>query len=97
MRTAASGAEALRLAAAEAFDAVLSDLRMPDMSGTRLAAQLAVAYPRLEGRILLMTGDALSATGADLHAGITVLEKPLDLATLRAALQPFLAEARPSR
>lgn len=90
-RAASNGETALRLAAAERFDAVLCDLRMPDMSGARLAERLAAVDPRLRGRILLMTGDALLAAAGELPAGLPVLEKPLDLAALRAALAPLLA------
>lgn len=82
-RTATSGADALHAVAAARFDAVLTDLRMPDLDGARLVPRLVAADPRLEGRILAMTGDALSATAPD---GVRLLEKPVDPVTLRAAL-----------
>ncbi len=88
---AACGEEAIGLAGAGGFDAVLTDLRMPDMSGIRLAGRLVAMDPRLAGRILLMTGDTLHSAGGELPDGIAVLDKPLDLATLRAAIRPLLA------
>lgn len=86
-RTATSGAAALHAVAATRFDAVLTDLRMPDIDGARLISRLVLADPRLDGRILAMTGDALSAIALD---GVRLLEKPVDPATLRTALAALL-------
>ncbi len=83
-----SAAAALEAAAARSFDAVLTDLRMPDMAGDRLAQRLLAANPALRGRIVLMTGDALSA--AHLEIDVATIEKPVDLASLRATLAPLL-------
>ena len=52
--TADSGTEALRLAASQAFDLVLSDHLMPGMTGTELAEQLKAKNPELP--ILLISG-----------------------------------------
>jgi two-component system chemotaxis sensor kinase CheA len=45
VRTAADGEEALRLALAESFDLVVSDVRMPRLDGLGLTARLR-AHPR---------------------------------------------------
>ncbi|PZQ48340.1 MAG: hypothetical protein DI556_14415 [Rhodovulum sulfidophilum] len=74
---------ALRAAAADRFDAVLTDLRMPGMGGDQLAARLVALAPRLKGRIIVMTGDALRVPA---EADFPVLEKPVEIAALRAAL-----------
>lgn len=52
--TASSGAEALRLAASQRLDLVVSDHLMPGMSGTELAKQLKAIQPGLP--ILLLSG-----------------------------------------
>jgi CheY-like chemotaxis protein len=54
---AASGAEALQRVAAERYEAVICDLRMPGLSGIALFDQLQQAAPALAGRILVASGD----------------------------------------
>ncbi len=76
------------------FDAVLTDLRMPGLPGNRMAARLVVLDPGLAGRVIILTGDALTAD--DAVQGWPVLEKPLDNAGLRAALRRLIA-AQPAR
>ena len=93
--TASSGRRAVRTLEAGGIDAVISDLRMPDMDGGALADEIGRRWPHLAGRVLLMTGDALGADPADRlsAAGLPVFEKPLDLAALSAELHRRLAEA----
>ena len=91
VRAVASAAAALRAVAEARFDAVLTDLRMPDLDGTRLIPRLVAADPGLRGRILAMTGDALSATPPP---EVRLLEKPVDRALLRAAIADVLAQGR---
>lgn len=54
VRTAADGLDAMALCRAESFDAVLSDVRMPGLSGHELARWLAKHRPTT--RFSLMTG-----------------------------------------
>jgi two-component system NtrC family sensor kinase len=58
--TAESGAVALELLAEARFDAIVSDLRMPDMDGAALWREIGQAQPSLARRILFVTGDTLS-------------------------------------
>ncbi|MFT4978256.1 MAG: signal transduction histidine kinase/CheY-like chemotaxis protein [Myxococcota bacterium] len=51
---AADGVEALRIAGQQPLDVVLSDVIMPGMKGTELAARLAVAHPQVS--VVLMSG-----------------------------------------
>lgn len=93
VRTAASGRAALEALAADPADAVVTDFRMPDMDGAALAAEVARRWPRLAGRVLVVTGDAIGA-GANARLkglGLPVFEKPLDLAALAADLRRRLA------
>ena len=87
--TAGSGRAALAALEAGPVDAVVSDLRMPDMDGAALALAIAERWPRLAGRVLLVTGDAIGAeSNARLReAGLPIFEKPLDLAALAAELR----------
>ena len=54
---AESGEVALELLAAACFDAVVSDLRMPDMDGAELWRRVCERHPALVGRLLFVTGD----------------------------------------
>lgn len=62
--TASSGTEALRLAASQSVDLVVSDHLMPGMSGTELAKQLKAIRPGLP--ILLMSGVKEIPHGSDM-------------------------------
>jgi CheY-like chemotaxis protein len=56
--TAADGDAAYALLASEPADAVLLDVRLPGMSGLALYLAIVHRWPRLEGRIAFMSGDA---------------------------------------
>jgi PAS domain S-box-containing protein len=96
--TASSGRRALALLEGGGFDAVISDLRMPDIDGAALATEIAGRWPALARRMLLITGDTLGAD-ADRRLGalgLAVFEKPLDLGALTAELRRRLAEKDPA-
>lgn len=91
-----SGREAEELLAkGTPFDAVLTDLRMPDVSGDRLIAFIAENRPDLVGRVVMMTGDALGPEVNTNARDVPVVVKPLELRALRAALRPLLGGDRP--
>jgi signal transduction histidine kinase len=74
--------------AAERFDAVLCDLRMPGMSGEALYSEVSSMDPALARVFIFMTGVGF---GADVErflaaAGRPVLEKPFDTADALAAI-----------
>ena len=85
-----SGREAQDVVLEREFDAVLTDLRMPDIDGDRLIAFILDKRPALKGRIVVMTGDALNAQGRIERTDLPVVSKPIDLAVLRSVLRPLL-------
>ena len=90
---ACDGVEALTLLRAEpsAFDLVLSDQTMPNLSGLELAREVLAEQPA--ARILLCTGfsDSLDESSV-LAAGVKgLIAKPVEKATLAAALRQALA------
>jgi PAS domain S-box-containing protein len=90
---AASGpTEALaRIAGAPPYDAVVSDLAMPEGGGLALLETLRRTAPRLAGRMLFVSGGIGRDDAALLAAtGCPMLEKPFDGAQLRAALRTLL-------
>jgi CheY-like chemotaxis protein len=76
MRAAADVPEAMRMCAAEPFDVVLTDVRMPGLTGHDLARWLAKHYPAT--RLFLMTGLDISCDDCPILGGCTVLAKPFD-------------------
>ncbi|WP_374568893.1 response regulator [Ideonella sp.] len=89
--TAESGAVALEMLDLARFDAIVCDLRMPDMDGATLWREVATRHPALGHSMLFVTGDTLSpdARGFLNGTGCDSLDKPFsktDLLTKVAAL-----------
>ena len=59
--TVSSGKEALDLISRMHFDVVVSDVRMPEMTGPELFVNVCARFPELSERFLLLSGDADSA------------------------------------
>ena len=93
---AASGDEALELAAGHdgPLHALVSDVQMPGIQGPELARRLRAERPELA--VVLVSGfigDHLIGEAGGL-AGVGVLEKPFDAATLGAAVRAALDDSR---
>jgi two-component system NtrC family sensor kinase len=90
--TAESGAVALELLAEARFDAIVSDLRMPDMDGAGLWREVRERHPVLARRMVFVTGDTLSPAAADFlrETGCATLEKPFAPADLVARVRQLL-------
>jgi two-component system NtrC family sensor kinase len=58
--TAESGAVALAMLAEARFDAIVSDLHMPELDGAGLWREVKRLHPQLARRMLFVTGDTLS-------------------------------------
>jgi PAS domain S-box-containing protein len=93
---AANGREALKLIERNGYDAVLSDLRMPDMDGPALHAAIAVKRPELSKRVVFVTGDSLGIGVEEFleKCGAPVLEKPFSADDLRRTVGRVLALRR---
>lgn len=83
------GRQALARAGAASFDVILTDLRMPSMSGRALQRALAAAQPELAQRLVFITGDPLAAETDEFPAavGAPTLAKPFTWEELRTALR----------
>jgi CheY-like chemotaxis protein len=95
--TAHCGAAALRLVQAQHFDAIVSDLRMPDTDGAALWREVQALSPLLSRRMLFVTGDTLSLGARTFLAesGCPSLEKPFRRADLLLQLARLAATALP--
>jgi DNA-binding response OmpR family regulator len=79
------------------FDLVLLDLRLPQMAGDTFFLAIVRRWPRLLGRVILMSGDPLSQQ-SEWPAELThcpVLAKPFSLDTLIKTVRAVLATAEP--
>ncbi len=90
--TAESGAVALELLAEARFDAIVSDVRMPDLDGAALWRAVCERQPHLARRMLFVTGDTLSQQARQVLevSGCQSLDKPFAKADLLAAVRAAL-------
>ncbi|MBC7779709.1 MAG: PAS domain S-box protein [Proteobacteria bacterium] len=90
--TAESGAVALELLVTARFDAIVSDLRMPDMDGSALWREVSSRHPPLARRILFVTGDTLSSDARTFlrSTGCASLDKPFTKPDLLAKVADLL-------
>jgi DNA-binding NtrC family response regulator len=96
---ASDGDSALRIILSEPpvhYDAIISDLRMPGLSGVELHDRLATLRPELLPRLIVSTGDRSSRDVSEFvgRTSCIVLEKPFELARLREAI--LRVSGRPS-
>jgi two-component system NtrC family sensor kinase len=76
--TVGSGREALERIAAERYDVILTDIRMPDIDGRALYQEIARRWPAQAGRVVFVTGDTLASALREFvsESGRPVIEKP---------------------
>jgi CheY-like chemotaxis protein len=90
VETARDGREALTMARLGTYDAILADIRLPDVDGYTIYSSLRQAQPR--ARVILMTGYGYDPTHSLVKArqdGLQhVLFKPFRVDQLRDALPP---------
>ena len=89
--------EALALLAEGGFDAVLSDLNMPELDGRGLYEMIGNDWPDLRERTGFITGDTMgrASQGFLKEAGRPYIEKPVSPRELRAFVAGLLADAAP--
>ncbi len=90
VQTAASGLEALETLGREPFDIVLTDVEMPDLSGTELVARIKAKIPDQEVVVVTGVGDVRIAVEAMRVGASDYLVKPVDAAFLSRSLQAIL-------
>ncbi|HXK32945.1 MAG TPA: ATP-binding protein [Dehalococcoidia bacterium] len=85
---ARNGQEALDRVQAEAFDLVITDIKMPVMGGTDLYRRLADAGNPLARRVIFITGDTVAPDTRKFLQGVenAVLSKPFRLRDVREAV-----------
>lgn len=91
---AASGSEALAHVEAEEFDAIILDMRLPDIGGEALLAEVARRRPSLARRVVITTGDVLGEETQSFleRADAPRLSKPFTLKALLGALAAVMGD-----
>jgi CheY-like chemotaxis protein len=84
---APNAAVALALVEAGGIDVVVSDQRMPGLSGVELTRELSAHHPEVRSILLTAYGDAITCDGALAAHVFTVLSKPVRVIDLQRALE----------
>jgi DNA-binding NtrC family response regulator len=74
------------------YSLVVSDLRMPGLSGIELHDRIEREYPEVLPRLVFSTGDLVSEEAADFARGTDceIIEKPFEFARLRETIDRVL-------
>jgi len=93
--TASNGVEAARKIRGEHYDAVLTDIRMPQMNGMQLYDEILDTRPEFEGKFLFVTGDLIDPVTSSYvkRVGVRTIAKPLDIQVVLQALEEVLNAA----
>ena len=93
--TASSGREALERMARERYDAILTDIRMPDLDGRALYQEIERRWPGQAGRVVFVTGDTLASALREFvsKSGRPVIEKPFLPSEVRRVVAELPAES----
>ena len=94
--TAESGPEALRVLTRERVDLVVSDLRMDEMDGLQLFAEIQKAQPGMPVIILTAHGSIPDAVAATQKGVFSFLTKPVDQDALYKAIDDALEQSSPA-
>ena len=95
VETAKNGREALEKIAARSYDAILSDLRMPELDGVGLSRELEQRHQGLLLRLAFVSGTTEPPEYASFleRTGATVLSKPFAVADLHRLVQRLLQDS----
>jgi PAS domain S-box-containing protein len=90
-----SGREALVRMAADTYDVILTDIRMPDLDGRAFYQQIEERWPSRAARVVFVTGDTLASALREFVAecGRPVIEKPFLPSDVRRVVAELITEA----
>ena len=97
VEAAATGREGVDRFSTGGFDAVLTDVRLPDLSGLDIAALLTEIDPEVPVLVMTGFGSVESALEAMRRGARDYLQKPFEMADLLRVLERETANAQASR
>jgi PAS domain S-box-containing protein len=88
------GGDALRVLRRERIDVIVSDVRMPGMSGGEFLERLKREHPSMVARLIFTTGDTFATDTSTLlrDSGVPSLVKPYDFSQLETVLHEVAAK-----
>jgi two-component system NtrC family sensor kinase len=91
--TAPNGRVAMRKIESQTYDLIISDLKMPGMSGQDLYRKILELKPEMSARVIFATGDVVGAGTQDFleRVGNRCLQKPFEIDTLRQIVNAALS------
>jgi DNA-binding NtrC family response regulator len=93
---AATGGEGVRAARERPFDLVLTDLKLPDLSGLEVLAASRAAQPRVPVVVLTGYGTVAAAVEAMKLGAYDFLEKPVELDDLLRLVEGAIGQPEPA-
>jgi len=80
----------------QAFDVILCDMMMPEMTGMALHEWLAIRYPELAAKVVFLSGGAFTPKAAAYLASVgnLRLDKPIDAADLQRLVNGMVRETK---
>jgi two-component system NtrC family sensor kinase len=81
--------------AAERYDVILTDIRMPDLDGRTLYREIERRWPEQASRVVFVTGDSLASALHEFasEVGRPVIEKPFVPVDVRRVVAEIAAQA----
>ena len=83
LKTAENGKDALGLVEIEDFDLVISDVKMPKMTGAELLKAIKESYPNVKVIIVTAYGDEHNYQTAQAYGADDYFTKPIDFSVLK--------------
>src|SRR5262245_51571960 len=90
--TVSSGEQALAVLGQRDLDLIVSDVRMPGISGLEMLRRVRVEHPTLPVLLVTAYADIREAVGAMRDGAVNYLQKPIDLDELLSSVRTALGQ-----
>ena len=93
--SASNGTEACRKVGSHEYDVILSDMRLPHMSGMELYHEILRLRPSMRDRVIFMSGDLIDKETVRFleQTGAPAVAKPIDIPEVLRAVASALVRA----
>ncbi|HZT09076.1 MAG TPA: response regulator [Chloroflexota bacterium] len=97
VETASNAADAMQLFSESAFDLVITDRGMPEMTGDQMAGAMKQTHPNIPIILLTGFGDLMRASGDRPSSVDEIVSKPVRIAVLRQSIARLTADRADAR